>query len=120
MSDTGEILWKRQYGSRGWDKTFHMARFRDGSGDVLVGGCQYPMGICQAFSRRYTPEGKLVWTQEFRKRNLRGPGATCGRAVAVDGENNCYHAGGTQADNWAINNGTRNVFIVRFDGTVEQ
>ncbi|MFC1761237.1 SBBP repeat-containing protein [Planctomycetota bacterium] len=120
MSDTGEILWKRQYGSRGWDKTFHMARFMDGTGDILVGGCQYPSGVCQAFCRRYAADGRLVWTQEFRKRNMRGPGATCGRAVAVDSDNNCYHAGGTQADNWAINNGTRNIFFVRFNGTVEK
>jgi hypothetical protein len=115
IADSGEVLWKRQFGSRGWDKVFHMARFSDGSGDVLASGCQYPSGgpFCQAFTRRYTPEGKLEWVKELRKRGTIG--GTCGRAVAIDSENNCYHAGVTSADNFAVNNGTNNVFIVRFD-----
>ncbi len=114
IAETGEVLWKRQIGSRGWDKVFHMARFTDGSGDVLAGGCQYPSGPkCQAFCRRYTPEGKLEWVKEFRKQSANG--GTCGRAVAIDNDNNCYHAGVTSADNFTVNNGTNNVFIVRFD-----
>jgi hypothetical protein len=115
VSDEGKLLWKRQYGSRGWDKTFHMARFLDGSGDIMVGGCQYPQGVCQAFSRRYSPEGKVIWSKVFRKRNLRGKGGTCGRAVAVDSDNNCYQAGVTSADNFVRNNGTSNVFVVQLD-----
>jgi hypothetical protein len=115
ISATGQLMWKRQFGTRGWDKTFQMARFLDGSGDLLAGGCQYPTGrYCQAFCRRYSPEGELVWTKIFHKRSVRG--GTCGRSVAVDRDNNCYHAGGTQADFYGINNGTANVFIVRFDG----
>jgi hypothetical protein len=115
IAPTGELLWIRQFGTRGWDKTFHIARFLDGSGDLLAGGCQYPTGrFCQAFCRRYTPDGKLVWTKEFRKKSLNG--GTCGRAVAIDSDNNCYHAGPTHADLFGVNNGTTNVFIVRFDG----
>ncbi len=114
IAETGEVLWKRQFGSRGWDKVFHMARFLDGSGDVLAGGCQYPSGpYCQAFGRRYTPEGKLEWVKEFRKRGKNG--GTCGRAVAIDKDNNCYLAGVTHADNFAVNNGTNNIFVVSFD-----
>ena len=115
IAATGQLLWKRQFGTRGWDKTFHMARFLDGSGDLLAGGCQYPTGrYCQAFCRRYSPEGKLIWTKIFHKRSVRG--GTCGRSVAVDSANNCYHAGPTHADLFGVNNGTTNVFIVRFDG----
>jgi len=115
IADTGEVLWKRQIGSRGWEKVFHMARFSDGSGDILAGGCQYPTGPhCQAFYRRYTPEGKLVWVKVFRKKGVIG--GTCGRAVAIDSNNNCYVAGVTSADNFAVNNNTNNIFLIRLDG----
>lgn len=114
IAETGQMLWKRQFGSNRWDQTWQMARFLDGSGDILAGGCQIPSGICQGFCRRYSPEGKLIWTREFRKRSPRG--GTCGRAVAIDSANNCYHAGVTQADQFGVNNGTSNVYIVSFDG----
>ncbi len=114
MTATGELLWKRQFGTRGWDGTWDMARFMDGSGDILIVGCQIPSpNKCQGFCRRYSSQGKLVWTQEFRK-NSSG-GGTCGRVVAIDSANNCYHAGWTKADQFGVNNGTGNMFIVRFD-----
>ena len=120
IAETGEILWIRQFGTPGWDKTFHMARFMDGSGDLLAGGCQYPTGrYCQAFCRRYSPEGELVWTKLFGSRKPI-KGGTCGRAVAIDSDNNCYHAGPTSADMFGVNNGTGNVFIVKFDGMPEK
>ena len=110
IADTGEVLWRRQISSRGYETVFQLARFSDGSGDVLAGGCQYPTGPhCQAFYRRYTPEGKLEWVKVFRKRS------TCGRAVAIDSNNNCYLAGGTNADNFAVNKGTSNVSLIRLD-----
>lgn len=119
IAETGEVQWLRQFGSRGWDKTFHIACFLDGSGDVMAGGCQYPSGrFCEAFCRRYSAQGKLIWTKEFRKRSAIG--GTCGRAVAIDRDNHCYHAGVTRADTFAVNNGTGNVFIVRFDGMPDQ
>jgi len=114
IAPTGDVLWTRQFGTRGWDNTFDLACFQDGSGDVLAGGCQYPYGrFCQAFSHRYSSAGKLLWTKTFGKR--RPKAGTCGRAVAIDRDNHCYLAGGTTTDNWAVNNGTNNVFIVRFD-----
>ena len=115
IAQTGEVLWKRQFGSRGWDKVFQIARFSDGSGDILAGGCQYPDGrFCQAFYRRYTPEGRLEWVKVFRKKGRIG--GTCGRAVAIDSDNNCYLAGVTKADNFAVNNDTSNIFLIRLDG----
>jgi len=114
IAETGELLWRRQFGSRGYETVFQIARFADGTGDILAGGCQYPTGRCQAYYRRYTPEGKLVWVKVFRKNKGR-TGGTCGRAVAIDSNNNCYLAGGTNADNFAVNNGTSNVFLIRLD-----
>jgi hypothetical protein len=114
IAETGQVLWRRQIASRGYDTVFHLAPFADGSGDVLVGGCQYPDGRhCQASYRRYTPKGKLEWVKVFRKRGTST--GTCGRAVAIDGNNNCYLAGGTNADIFAVNNGTSNVFLIRLD-----
>jgi hypothetical protein len=115
VAPTGELHWTRQFGTRGWDNTFQMARFTDGSGDLLAGGCQYPFGtFCQAFCHRYSPEGKLIWTKLFGKR--RPKAGTCGRAVAIDRDNNCYMAGLSSVELFGDNNGPGNLFIVRFDG----
>jgi hypothetical protein len=114
ISKKGKLLWTRQFGTDGWDGTWDMARFQDGSGDILISGCQIPLKKkCRGYCRRYTPEGKLVWTKEFREYN--SSGGTCGRVVAIDSDNNCYHAGQTHADWFGVNNGTGNVYIVRFD-----
>jgi hypothetical protein len=113
ISHTGERLWTRQFGSGDSEKVWHMALFQDGSGDILAGGSQYPSGKCQAFTRRYTAEGELVWTQAF------GELDTYGRTVAIDSANNCYMAGHTGADLFdVVNNGVQNLFIVGFDDMV--
>ncbi|MCP4378401.1 MAG: hypothetical protein GY794_19780, partial [bacterium] len=73
ISKEGELLWARQFGPAGWDGTWDMARFTDGSGDVLIAGCQIPLkSKCQAYCRRYSSDGKLIWTQEFRKSSSQG------------------------------------------------
>ena len=118
INEKGKMLWVRQFGSYNWDGTWDMARFQDGSGDILISGCQYPSGTCQAYCRRYSPEGKLIWIKEFSKKNSRG--GTCGRVCAIDSANNCYHGGITHADQFGINNGTQNVYIVRFDEAMKQ
>ncbi len=109
------MLWARQFGPAGWDGTWDMARFTDGSGDVLIAGCQIPLrGKCQAYCRRYSSDGKLIWTQEFRKNSPEG--GSCGRVAAIDKDNNVYLSGWTKADLFGTNNGTGNMFIVKFDG----
>ena len=119
ISKEGRLLWTRQFGTDGWDGTWAMARFQDGSGDVLISGCQVPSKEkCRAYCRRYTPEGKLVWTKEFREYSSRG--GTCGRVAAIDSANNIYHGGLTHADLFGVNNGTQNVYIVRFDGAKDE
>ncbi|MBN2182941.1 MAG: SBBP repeat-containing protein [Sedimentisphaerales bacterium] len=115
ISEAGNLLWKRQFGSPYWDQTWDIACFRNGSGDILVGGCQIPSKTCQGFCRRYSSEGRLIWIKEFTERSAAG--GTCGRAVAVDSDNNCYHAGSTVADQFEPNNGTSNIYILRIDST---
>jgi hypothetical protein len=117
IAATGELLWKRQFGSAGSEKVWQMALFQDGSGDILAGGSQHPSGKCQAFTRRYSSEGELIWTQEFGEPEPKS--GTCGRAVAIDSANNCYLAGHTGADLFdVVNKGVQNLFIVRFDDMV--
>ena len=119
ISKEGRLLWVRQFGTDGWDGTWAMARFQDGSGDVLISGCQVPSKEkCRAYCRRYTSEGKLIWTKEFREYSSRG--GTCGRVAAIDSANNIYHGGQTHADLYGVNNGTGNVYIVRFDGAKDK
>jgi hypothetical protein len=115
ISNEGKMLWTRQFGPAGWDGVWDMARFMDGSGDILIAGCQIPINSkCQAYGRRYSSQGELIWTQEFRK-NSSG-GGTCGRVAAIDSANNVYLAGWTHADIFGVNDGTSNMFIVSFDG----
>ena len=119
ISTEGKLLWTRQFGPAGWDGTWDMDRFMDGSGDVLIAGCQIPLkGKCQAYCRRYSSEGELIWTQEFRKSSSQG--GTCARVVAVDSDNNVYLSGWTRADLFGVNNGTGNMFIVSFDGAKDE
>ena len=119
ISKEGRLLWARQFGPAGWDGTWAMAPFTDGSGDILIAGCQIPLkGKCQAYCRRYSSEGKLIWTQEFRKNSSQG--GTCGRVAVIDSDNNVYLSGWTKADQFGINNGTTNMFIVRFDGAKDE
>jgi len=115
IAETGEIIWKRQFGSRGWDKTWQMACFHDGSGDILVGGCQYPAGKrCQAFCHRYSAQGDRIWTKLFGKR--RPQSSTCGRAVVIDSANNAYLAGGSGVSLFGgVSKEERTLFIVRLD-----
>ena len=114
ISKKGKLLWTRQFGPAGWDGIWDMARFTDGSGDILIAGCQIPIkSKCQAYCRRYSSQGELIWTQEFRKYSSRG--GSCGRVATIDSDNNIYHAGYTHGDLFGVNNGTGNVFIVRFD-----
>ena len=115
ISETGKMLWVRQFGPAGWDGTWDVARFTDGSGDVLIAGCQIPLrSKCQAFSRRYASDGKLIWKKEFREFSERG--GSCGRVAAIDSANNVYLSGWTKADLFGVNNGTGNMFVVSFDG----
>ncbi|MCP4262850.1 MAG: hypothetical protein GY774_35875 [Planctomycetes bacterium] len=115
ISKKGKLLWTRQFGTGAWDGTWDMARFMDGSGDILISGCQIPLkSKCQAYNRRYSSQGELIWTKEFREYS--SSGGTCGRVVAIDSDNNVYHAGQTHADFFGVNNDTGNVYIVRFDG----
>ena len=119
ISKEGRLLWTRQFGTDGWDGTWAMARFQDGSGDVLISGCQVPSKEkCRAYCRRYTSEGKLIWTKEFR--NKSATGGTCGRVATIDRANNVYLSGWTRADLFGINDGTGNMFIVSFDGAKDE
>jgi len=111
LANSGELIWKQQFGTNNWDQVWQIALFKDSSGDILVGGCQNAPA-CHGFCRRYTSNGTLVWIKEFKKQGRAG--GTCGRAVAVDKTNNCYHVGLTGADLFGINNGTKNIFIVKF------
>jgi hypothetical protein len=119
ISKEGRLLWARQFGPAGWDGTWDMARFTDGSGDILIAGCQIPLqSKRQAYCRRYSSEGKLIWKKEFRENSPRG--GTCGRVAAIDSANNVYLAGWTHADFFGVNNGTGNMFIVSFDGAKDE
>jgi hypothetical protein len=81
----GKILWAEQFGTKDVDFTFGVAA--DSSGVYVVGGTiTYPSldgsikWKSEAFIRKYTPDGKLMWTDQFGA----SAKATEARAVASD------------------------------------
>lgn len=68
----GNLLWTRQFGSRGYDDARGVAV--DWSGVYVVGSAeaalpgQVRLGTTSAFIRKYDAEGNEVWTQQFGSR----------------------------------------------------
>ncbi|MFC1766101.1 SBBP repeat-containing protein, partial [Planctomycetota bacterium] len=78
----GLLLWHKTFRDTGWVGAKSIVMCTDGSGEVLMGGCQQAGSKCQAFCRRFDSEGN----QTFRYDH---PGDTCGNGVGVDGLGSC-------------------------------
>ena len=94
MDQDGNMLWERLYGVGGWSGTWSVELLKDGSGDMIVGGCQN-YDKCQAFTRRYTKEGELIWQNALFKN---GSKLSCGRRIAIDKQGCCCQTGFTNDD----------------------
>ncbi len=77
---SGNRLWRRQFRETGWTAPKYIVMCKDGSGDVLTGGCQQgPRGPndCQAFARRFDVDGNQTLRYDH-------PGVTtCGQRVGI-------------------------------------
>jgi hypothetical protein len=91
------LKWQRTFGSGSWTGVNGMAKFQDGSQDILLGVCQsWPQ--CMAVCRRYDTQGDLQWVYSLQEATTR---STCGQKVAIDGNGNCYIIGLTEGNLFA-------------------
>jgi hypothetical protein len=92
ISRNFEITWTQQFGTPKWDGINGIALNEDGSGNIVVSGCQrWPS--CQSFIRMYSGEGRLLWVNNYTAGGKNG--GTCGKGVCVDNKGNIYHSGNT-------------------------
>ncbi len=93
-SSAGAVLWTRQFGTASDDYAYSVAA--DGSGDVYVAGytggalAGANAGYSDAFVRKYSTAGAVVWTRQFGTAS-----DDQADSVAVDGSGNVYVAGNT-------------------------
>ena len=106
----GEITWGQQFGTELWDLPWGMILCKDGSNDVLLGGCQhyYP---CQAFMRRYDEQGNTKFIYEIIRDSSYG---VCGKNISMDNLGNYYITGTTHLDLFDTNKGETDMFIAQF------
>lgn len=89
LSSSGNLIWKKQFGTSLWDGIHGMVLSKDDPTSVIVGGCQN-YGDCQAFLRKYDTDGNEIWKKEQIPEF-----STCGREIAIDDQGNIYQTGGT-------------------------
>jgi hypothetical protein len=81
----GDVVWKRQLGTSGFDAAFGVAT--DATGNVLIAGSKGE----EAFVAKYNPSGKLLWTRQTGD-------AGEARGVATDAGGNVLIAGSKSGD----------------------
>lgn len=90
----GTLVWSRQFGTPDHDGAYVVAT--DSGGNVIVGGYTYgdlegaSAGGADAFVRKYSSAGAIVWTRQFGT-----PWDEDVRGVATDSSGNVYVAGST-------------------------
>lgn len=89
LSNDGNLLWKKQFGTKQWDGVHDVALSKADPSNVIIGGCQnWPR--CQSFLRKYDKDGNELWRKE-----LIMPFSTCGREFGLDDQGFIYQTGGT-------------------------
>lgn len=91
----GNALWTRQFGSSNYDEAFGVAVDATGNAFIVGVACgalpgSAYAGGCDAFVRKYDPNGNALWTREFGS-----PGSETAYAAAVDVAGNVAVAGYT-------------------------
>lgn len=89
VSATGDVLWKKQFGTDLWDGIHSIVQSKSNPKDIIVGGCQN-YSNCQAFLRKFDADGNEIW-----KKELIPAFSTCGREIGIDDQGFIYQTGGT-------------------------
>lgn len=110
LDPKGNLVWQHQFGTDLWDGVHDIQMAKDGSGNILAGGCQN-WAECQAFIRVFDTTGKTVSINEFTPEF-----STCGRQFAQDAKGNIYHIGGTHGGifgDYKDANGNSDIFLLK-------
>lgn len=118
-SADGEVLWTRQFGTTSTDMAHAVAV--DAVGNVLVAGETLGalegtyQGRGDAFVRKYSPAGEVIWTRQFGTDDIDSV-----RALAVDGSGNVHLAGYTFGTLEGFRQGNTDAFVRKYsaDGDV--
>lgn len=107
------LSWTRQFGTDANDHVQAMALDDDGS--IIIAGFPWGaftgsnLGMSDAFVRKYSPEGTIVWTEQF---------GTAERdsaiAVGIDPEGNIVVTGNTRGKLGDNHHGSYDVFVRKF------
>ena len=113
-SSAGAQQWVRQLGSAGQDIAFGVAV--DGTGNVYIAGTTYgDLGGVNHGGRdiviiKYTSAGAQQWV-----RQLGSDSDDYAYGIAVDSAGNAYMAGHTHGDLGGVNQGFRDIVIIKYD-----
>jgi len=130
-SATPDFLWLRTAGGEGADVSYSIAVDPAGSsfiagyfastnlnfGGVVLTNANPPN--FDAFVARFNPDGTLLWARSFG-----GTNGDSARAIAIDGQDNCYVTGYFYSTNFLVGNvtltnfaanGYGSLFIAKFD-----
>jgi hypothetical protein len=109
LSSVGELLWKRQFGTAGWDGIHGLAFTDDGAKNIAAGGCQ-AWDKCQAFVREFDQDGNEVWSTVVPSAQT-----ICGTQIAIDAHGDIFQTGGTHGAAFSDYSGSGNdAIIVKF------
>jgi len=106
----GNVLWTRQFGTSEYDAANSVAVAGDGT--VYVAGLTWGVlgtsnaGANDAFVRKYTPDGVVVWTKQFGSAN-----SDQATGVAINALGNVYVVGTTFGNLKGTSRGQADAFI---------
>lgn len=111
-SNAGTLLWTRQFGTTTDDSAVGVTT--DSLGNVYISGSTTgnlagaSAGGTDAFVRKYSPAGELLWTRQLGTVNN-----DSSAGITDDGQGSLYLAGLTSGDFGAHNSGNTDAFLVK-------
>ena len=87
LDNDGNQLWYKSFIRNGWSCPKVVIPFEDGSGDILIAGCQGANGAhCDGFMYKYSGTGENQWIVQNNTNY-------CGNAAMMDANGDCYFTG---------------------------
>ena len=111
MSEKGEILWNKQFGTDMNDGVRGIAVRQGTTDNIIISGVQN-LPPAEAFVRMYSKGGDLLGETRFIAKGKNGD--TSGKNVNVDSKGNIYHLGLTGANLFGSSFGEHDFYIVKF------
>jgi hypothetical protein len=110
IANSGEVLWKNQFGTAKHDGIKSIAFNPAASGNILVSGL-LNLPPAHAFVRMYKKDGSLAW-----EKNIIPEGDSrdaSGKDVSIDNSGNIYHLGLTSSSLYSTLIGVTDFYLVK-------